>query len=150
MGNAGSRRSKKLQDEKTCTRYSKSALALYLTFISDIDKGGLPLSDRSVATWVKQLQLEGLRLDGAGMGRRVDHYVLLRLSRAKLQRAGQLKALGLFGAPFHCGRAVLVASANNWDGVGGIRCGEVLGALSEHHHTGLWINLDYGREKKNT
>lgn len=40
---------------------------LGLTSIGDIDEGGLPLSNRGVATWVKQFQLEGLRLDWAGM-----------------------------------------------------------------------------------
>lgn len=92
--------------------------------------------------------MDGLRLDRARVGPRVDHNVLLRLSRSKLQWAGQLKALGLLGAPFHCGGAVLVASADHRDGVGWVRCGEVMGTLFEHHHTGLWMKKDNGREEK--
>lgn len=108
-----------------------------LTSICDIDNGGLSLSNRSIATWVKQLQLEGLWLDWARVGFRVNHYVLLIFSRTKLQRTRQLEALGLLGAPIHCGRAVLVAHPNHRNVVDWVRCVEALGALFEHDDTWL-------------
>lgn len=112
-------------------------MLLYLT-IHDVNSRGIPLSNRGVAAGVKQLKLEGFRLDWARVGARVNHYILLQFSRVEFQGARQVKALSFLGAPFYRCRDVCIASAYHRDSVGWVRCIKALGALFEHHHTGLW------------
>lgn len=113
------------------------SVSVCITSVSNRDHCRLPLPDRSVRTGVKQLQLEDFRFDRSRVRAWVDHDVLLSLPGTKLEGTGQLEALGIAGLPVDGGRPLLVACADHGDGVGWVSCGEALGALHKHHHTGL-------------
>lgn len=102
--------------------------------ISDVDQRGLPVLDQAVSARVIQLQLEGFWFGGNLLCPRVDHDVLVHLSRGELDQAGQVEARGIC-APVNGGGVFQTLSADHRDGVECIRYAEVLCAVLEHNHT---------------